>query len=190
MSASYLVDLGGSCQLTPTIFGLQAVSGNVYAASGATIGQSCYTPFSDSACNVVIQGNCAYGSGQLRIQVQSAPADVSGQYTDPTSGLSQMPSWFSSGGLLWLNSGALLGMTVGGQNSGQASGHQISSGFAESAYFLKPFPYIRANVLSGDFYCGDLNVAFVSQFKTTGSGAGFTLSPQGSGVGGPSQINV
>lgn len=189
MSASYLVDLGGSCQLTPSIFGIQSTSGNVYAASGATIGQSCFTPYSDAACNVVIQGNCAYGSGQLRVQIQTAPADVSGQYTDPTSGLAVLPSWFSSGGLLWLNSGGLLGMTVGGQASGQSSGHQISSGFAEAAYFQKPNTYLRANVLSGDFYCGDLAVTFVSQFRTTGSGGGFSTQPQGSGIG-PGAISV
>ncbi len=128
--------------------------------------------------------------GKLRIAVQCADADVSGQYTDPTSGLPQLPRWFSSGGILILNSGGLLGGTLQGALSTQGSnsglpqsGYVIASGFAVAAYFQRPTPgqYTRAIVLSGDFYAGILTATFVSQYRTTGSGGGFSLLP-GSGV--------
>lgn len=173
MSASTLIDLGGTCQLSQTIAGGATTSGVILAASGGTIGQSCFMPYSDNYCNVLITGLPAYASGQLRIAVQGADNDVSGQYTDPTSGLAVLPTWFSSGGILWLNSGGLLGGTIGAA----ASGDYIASGFAEAAAFQRPNAYVRANVVSGDFYAGTLVVNFISQFKTTGSGGGQSQQP-------------
>lgn len=187
MSASLLVDLGNTCQQIQTIGATgAAVSGVIYAASGATIGQSCNMPYSDTYCNVQVNAVPTFASGQLRIQVQTAPADVSGQYTDPTSGLAVLPTWFSSGGILILNSGGILGGTI----SAQTSGDSFYSGACEAAAFQRPGQFARANVLSGDFFTGSLIVNFISQWKTTGSGGGFSLQPQGSGPGGPSLINV
>lgn len=178
MSASTTVDLGNTCQILPSITGAGPGSGIVYAASGAIIGQSIDRLNSDTFCNLLVQGQAVFGSGLLRVAVQSANADVSGQYTDPTSGLAALPTAFSSGGILWINSGALGGGVLGALTSGQA----VQSGFSAAAGFQAPGRYVRANVLSGDFYAGPLNVSFVSQLHTTGSGGGFSMSPSSGAV--------
>jgi len=193
VSANLLVDLQGTAQLGLTLGIGGAGSGLIYPASGAVIGASINMGNADTACNLLLAGNEVFGSGQLRVQVQASDTDVSGNYTDPTSGLAQLPSWFSSGGILILNSGALLNGTLQGAlqtqgvNSGlPGSGYAIQSGFAVAAMFQRPAPgqFVRANVLSGDFYAGTLVGVFISQYRTTGSGGGFSYSP-GSG-----QINV
>lgn len=190
MSASLLVDMQGTLQMGLSIGVGGAGSGLIYPASGAVIGASINMGNADTACNLMLAGNEVFGSGQLRVAVQCADADVSGQYTDPTSGLAQLPSWFSSGGILILNSGALLNGTLQGAlstqgtNSGQPqSGYQIQSGFVVAGMFQRPAPgqFVRAVVLSGDFYAGPLTATFVSQYRTTGSGGGFSFLP-GSGV--------
>lgn len=173
MSASLLVDLGNTCQTLPTIAGNNATSGIIFAASGAIIGATVDRLNADTFCNLLLTGNAAYGSGQLRVAVQTAPSDVSGQFTDPTSGLAAFPTSFQSGGILWLNSGQLGGGLFGPFTSGQA----IQSGFACAGAFQAPNRFVRANVLSGDFFAGTLQVVVVSQLRTTGSGAGFTYSP-------------
>ena len=179
--------MGSTCQLITTIQPTgTSTSGNIFAASGATIGGSCAMPYSDTYCNVLVTAQPTYASGQLRVQVQTAPADVSGQYTDPTSGLAQLPTWFQSGGILILNSGGILGGTIAAQTSGDS----FYSGCCKAAAFQRPNVFARANVLSGDFFAGSLAVSFISQYRTTGSGGGFSFQPQGSGPGGPSQISV
>lgn len=177
MGASYLVDLGNTTQLGLTIGLGGAGSGLVYSASGAVIGQTFYMGNADSVCNVLIAGNEVFGSGQLRVQVQCADTDTSGSYTDPTSGLAQLPSWMSSGGIFILNSGGTGNGTIGAF----VSGHAIQSGFAEAGFFQRVGLFARANVLSGDFYAGPLTVTLVSQDRTTGSGGGFSYQP-GSGT--------
>jgi len=158
----------------PTLaLGAVAGSGIAYAASGGIIGQSVDMLHSDTYCNLLVAGCPIATSGQLRIQVQCSDSDVSGTYTDPTSGLPQFPTWFQSGGIVILNSGGLLGGTKGAQTSGAS----IQSGFAEYAAFQRPTRFARANMVSGDFYAGTLAVSFVSQLKTTGSGGGYSLSP-------------
>ena len=120
-------------------------------------------------------------SGQLRIQVQCSDVDTSGNYTDPTSGLPQFPTNFSSGGILWINSGGLTGAISDASSSGTPnSGHGVSGGFVAFAGFQRVGTFVRANALAGDFYEGSLSVGFVSQSRTTGSGGGYTYSP-GSG---------
>lgn len=174
MSANLIVDLGGTAYLEPSI---ATGSGLVYAASGATIGASLDLLNANTFTNVLIQGEPQFGSGQLRVQVQTSDSDVSGNYTDPTSGLAAFPTWMSSGGIFTLNSGGLLG----GTRSTAVSGHFIASGFAEAGAFQRPHRFTRFNVLSGDFYCGGLTITAVANLKTIGSGAGFTFSP-GSGT--------
>ncbi len=177
MSAALTVDLGNTCQLFNTISPTLAASGVAYAASGAIIGFSCDGINADTFTNVLVAGQASFTSGQLRIQVQSADADTSGLYTDPTSGLAQLPTNFQSGGIIWFNSGQAGGGTFGAF----ISGHAIQSGFAESAAFQCPGRFKRAIMMSGDFYAGPLTVTFVNHLHTTGSGGGFTWSPQSSG---------
>ena len=178
MSANLIVDLGNTAAMQLSVGLGGAGSGLVYAASGAVIGQGVDLRNADTFCNLFAAGNGIFGSGQLRIQIQTSDSDVSGNYTDPTSGLAALPTSFSSGGILILNSGALGGGLLGAFTSGQS----IQSGFAVAAGFQRPQAgtYVRANVLSGDFFAGTLTVGFISQYRTTGSGGGFTYSP-GSG---------
>ena len=168
MSSSLLVDLGNTCQLAQSI-----TTSGAFAASGALIGNIHNMQNANTFCNVMIAGLPNVGSGQLRIAVQTANATTSGSFTDPTSGLAALPTSFSSGGIIILNSGALLG----GVLSTAASGQHIASGFAVSAGFQRPGVYVRANVLSGDFYNGPLSVTFVSQKRVTSSGGGYTPNP-------------
>lgn len=170
MSANLIVDIGGAAQLANTI---GVGSGNTFAASGATIGQSIDLINANTYCNLVAMGNYTFGSGQLRIAVQTADADTSGLYTDPTSGMPVFPAPFQSGGLIILNSGGVGNGLFGTFVSGQSA----LSGFAVAAAFQRPQRFARANVLSGDFYAGNLTVGFISQLKTTGSGGGFTYAP-------------
>lgn len=127
-------------------------------------------------CNLNVVGQAAGTSGQLRVAVQTADVTTSGSFTDPTSGLNQIPPPFQSGGLLIINSGGIMN----GIYSSGTSGYFVQSGFSAFAAFQRPHRYARAVVLSGDFYWGPLAISFVSQYRTTGSGGGFTLSP-GSG---------
>lgn len=183
MSANLLVDLGGTCQLGTTITPPQTQSGVLSPTSGPVIGTSVYLGNANTACNVLVNGIDYVGSGSITIQVQTSDSDVSGNYTDPTSGLAQLPGAFTSGGLLILNSGGLLNGTLGstiqiGASSGQpVSGQAIQSGFAVATYFQRPQTFARANVLSGGFFVGAVTVTFISQLRTTGSGGGYTLSP-------------
>jgi hypothetical protein len=180
MAAGLVLDLGHTSQQGNSIQGFSVLSGVancICVASGTFIGQSIDMLHSDTACNVQVTGQST--SGQLRIQVQTSDTDVSGNYTDPTSGLAQLPSEFQSGGILWINSGGTGQGLLGAQQSGQS----IASGFSLSSYFQRPGRFARANVLTEATaqYAGPLQVNFISQFKTTGSGGGFTLLPS-SGV--------
>lgn len=176
-SANLIVDIGGTAQSQLTIGIGGAGSGNIYAASGAVIGMSVNLIAANTYCNLHVAGTPLFASGQLRIAVQVADADTSGSFVDPTSGTTQLPTSFSSGGILILNSG---GLGSGTLNVG-TSGQNMQSGFSVYAAFLRNGQFARANVLSGDFYAGTLTVSLVSQLKTTGSGGGFSFSP-GSGV--------
>ena len=179
MSANLLVDLGNSCQMGLSIGIGGAGSGLVYPASGAIVGLSVNMRDSDTYCNLKLAGNAVFTSGQLRIAVQTAPSDTSGQFTDPTSGLEpgDRPGAFASGGILWINSGGVGGGVLGAAVSGQ----MVQSGWSAAQAFQRPGQFVRAIVLSGDFYAGPLTVEFISQLRTTGSGGGFSYQP-GSGT--------
>ncbi len=192
MSANLIVDLGGTALSYPTLpaGASGTLSGGVFAASGALVGQSVDMLHANTFTNLMITGLSLNTSGQLRVQVQTSDTDVSGNYTDPTSGLAQLPTYFESGGIIRLNSGGILGGTIqgainqggglgntAGTSGAPNSGYAIQSGFTAFAGFQRIGRYARANVVSGDFYVGPLALAFVSQLKTTGSGGGFTLSP-------------
>lgn len=190
LSANLVVDIGGTCATQPSIVSSPVASGAcVCVNSGAVVGQSVDLINADTFCNVVIQGQSA--SGQLRVQLQTSDTDVSGNYTDPTSGLARFPRDVASGGIVWINSGGTLGGLLGGSiqtgaNSGAPlSGLAEASGFVVAVAFQRPQNgrYARAIALSETTvqFGGSLQVGFVSQNKTTGSGGGFTLSP-GSGA--------
>lgn len=174
-SANLTVDLGNTTQQANSLSSFSSLSGVqncLCAASGGIIGQSVDMLHSDTFCNMLITG-VGGSSGQLRIAVQTSDSDTSGTYTDPTSGLAQLPTVFQSGGIVWLNSGG----TGNGLYGAFVSGQAISSGFCASAAFQRPGRFVRANLVSGDFFAGPLEVNFLSQFKTTGSGGGFTYQP-------------
>lgn len=176
-SASLVVDLGNTTQQGASIVDAPFLSGgSIFVASGATVGQSIFMGNADTFCNLQLTGVSA--SGQLRVQVQCANADVSGQYTDPTSGLAQFPTSFASGGILWINSGGTGGGVLGAFVSGQA----LASGYAAAAGFQRTGPFTRALALSEGSaqYAGSLHAVFISNLRTTGSGGGFSYSP-GSG---------
>ncbi len=171
MSANLLVDLGNTCQLAPSLYSGNGVSGQVCGLSGMIVGEIVDMLHSDTYCNVYINGKAVFASGNLIIGVQSSDALTSGSFTDPTSGLSVLPTVFQSGGVVWINSGSTGGV-LGALTSGQA----VLSGFMASAAFQRPGRYARLVFMSG-FYLGTLQAGFISQFKTTGSGGGFSYSP-------------
>lgn len=180
MSANLLVDLGNTAQLGYSLPNNVAIgSGGVVDTrnSGASVGASVDMLHSDTWCNVLVAGICLT-SGPLVLQVQVSDSDVSGNYTDPTSGMASIAGPMQSGGLIYLG---LSGIANPGLfNSGFVSGQSLLSGFAAAAGFTRNGRYARVNALSG-FYQGPLTALLVSQYKTTGSGGGFSFAP-GSGT--------
>lgn len=176
MSAGLTVDLGNSCQMGVSIVGTPILSGALTAPnSGAIVGTGINMQHADTYCNLFAAGYSVSGN-QFRVQVQCADTDTSGSYTDPTSGLASMPGAFSSGGILWFSSG-----NNGGFFNPFTSGQATASGFMAAQGFGRTGTFVRALLLSGDAGGGPLTVGFISNFRTTGSGGGFTLAPS-SGV--------
>jgi len=167
------VDIGGTAYFEPSLLPPQTQSGLICPNSGALIGLSVDMNNANTFCNIYVTGVTYNQSGQVLLQVQTSDSDTSGNYTDPTSGLAAFPTYFSSGGILILNSGGV-GMGVLGA---QVSGQSILSGFTQFAAFQRPGRFARINVLSGGFYNGPLVAGFVSQLRTTGSGGGFSFQP-------------
>lgn len=181
-SANLIVDLGNTALQGVSISAVPLLSGGaLFPCSGALVGAGIDMNNADTFCNLEIQGTAP--SGQLRIAVQCADTDTSGSYTDPTSGLPVMPGPFSSGGVLFINSGGAGGGTIGQAFASGLSGftQAIASGFAVAAGFQRTGRFVRGVALSGDFFAGPGFVSFISQLRTTGSGGGSTQSP-GSGT--------
>ena len=176
MSAG-LVDLGNQLLFAPSIMpgaGVLATTGSgTCPASGESVGMICDMRDANNATNLLV----AFGvsqSGQFKIQVQTSDDTVSGNYTDPTSGLQRMPTGFLSGGIAVFNSG---------NPTADASG-----GFHAMA-FLRPHRYVRARLLSGDLFNSMVLAGFAGAQKRTGSGPGYSQSPASgtsgsAGVGG------
>jgi hypothetical protein len=161
MSASLLVDLGNTCALQDSI--APAVGVGSTPASGVIVGIPVDMNNANSFCNVLVAAGQSL-SGQFKVLVQSSDSTASGTFTDPTSGLAQLPTSFLSGGVFICNSGGT-----------------ASSGGIQSAAFQRTGRYVRAIIMSGDQNNSPVNVGFISQLRTTGSGGGYSLSP-GSGV--------
>ena len=166
MSANLLVDLGSTCQQGVTIAPANGVGSS--PASGVIVGTPVDLANANTFCNLQVVGGVSQ-SGPFKVQVQTSPTLNSGDFTDPTSGLAQLPTSFLSGGVMVCNSGA------------GVSGSPFASGLSQSAAFQRPHRYARAIAMSGDQYNAPVTATFISQLRTTGSGAGFTFSP-GSGV--------
>lgn len=222
-SANTIVDIGGTAQFVPSLSAVTpVVSGAVLGLSGVVIGQWVDMSNSDTFCNVyVAAGAC---SGPILIQVQCAPgpndipytnafsgnifsggAPLSGNFTDPTSGLAQLPTWFSSGGILIVNSGLYTnpgqlgasGQLVNNysqgtlpfgpnpiQNSmggnafvGSGAIPEFASGGIAFAAFQRPFQYVRLNLLSGATTTTFVQAGLLSNKMTTSSGGGFSQQP-------------
>ncbi len=178
MSASLLVDLFNTCQVGVSIQDSPLLSGSLNCvASGAIIGQTINLANADTYCNLFANGISA--SGLLRLQVQCSDGTTSGSFTDPTSGLAQFPGAFSSGGILWVNSGGdngLLGPVISGQS--------IASGFFVGAGFQRTGTFARVNALleGSAQFAGSLTAGFISNLRTVGSGGGFTYQPTSGSV--------
>lgn len=219
MSANLHVGIQNTAKYVPSISFNNGLSGAL-----GTIGQWVDMSNCDTYCNVyVTAGAC---SGPLIFQVQTAegPYDIpltgnafsgnvfsggapmSGSFSDPTSGLAQLPTTFQSGGQLYVNSGlytlpGALGAS-GQQVNGYAQGTlpfgvntvqqgmggeaQITSGSAPAfasggvafAGFQRNYQYARLILVSGATIPQYIQAGFISQSLTTGSGGGFTFSPQ------------
>lgn len=234
MSANTIIDVGGTCLFVPSlsvagqavnISGAFPGSGSVVGLSGTvTVGQWVDLANANTYCNVyVAAGPC---SGPLLIAVQTAqgPYDIpftgndfsgnifsggapsSGGFSDPTSGLAQLPTWFNSGGVLIINSGLSInpgqlgasGQQVGGypqgtlpfgpnpvingQNGpafiGSGAAPEFASGGVAFAAFQRNYQYARLVLLSGATSVQYLQAGFLSHIRTTGSGGGFSYQPQ------------
>ena len=211
-SANLVVDLGDTTMFPPSAISTGS------PLSGAVVGTVCDLKDANTFTNVYVIGGATSGivgiqiqtsdvtSGQLSSGGLSAIA-TSGSFTDPTSGLAQLPTWVSSGGILWVNSG-LWSLPQGGGASGTMSvntfgfgtnpvfGAQTPAGgsFPVSGNFTvfgsgggmaiggfqRPNRYARLIILSGSF-SAFVAAGFIANLKSTGSGGGFTYSP-GSGV--------
>lgn len=194
MSAGLVVDLGNTTQQAPSLplsFAAAPAgqtgepSGALCGLSGVQVGAIVDMLHADTFTNLYICGRDYLISGQLFVGVQTSDSTASGTFTDPTSGLAQLPTVFQSGGIVWLNSGGGAGAS-GGLFGPFTSGQAIASGFHVTAGFQRPGRYVRAIFVSGaggsgNQFVGRIEVGFVGQFRTTGSGGGFTFSPQTGG---------
>ncbi len=188
MSASYAVDLGSTLQSMPSLpsaavaadGGMAILSGGgISSLSGVLIGDIVDMLNSDTYCNVYVAGR-SIGSGPLIIGVQTSDSTASGTFTDPTSGLAAIQAPFQSGGNLIIGSGDWTAGWGGIFGSG-ISGQVVLSGFMAIGAFQRPQRYARLIVNSGFMDVVGFQAGFMSQLRTTGSGAGFTYSPS-SGV--------
>lgn len=135
MSANLVVDVGNTCQFNPSLLLTDVFSAQSGTASrqqvnsGPVVGLPVDLKNTNTFCNVLVVGGA--GSGPVGIQVQTSDLisgfvasggglPTSGSFTDPTSGLPQMPTNFNSGGIIWINSGLFVLPGAGGLSGGTA----------------------------------------------------------------------
>lgn len=183
MAADLLVDLFSHSLAYPSLpspsqgadAGLAITSGGcVSSLSGVQIGDSIDLNDVNHFTNVYVEGR-SFGSGPLLIGVQDSPDSTSGNFTDPTSGLAQFPTWFRSGGWLIIGSGPATATNLGIAGSG-LSGQIIQSGFMTFGAFQRKGRWARL-VLGSGFYDGTLRAGFIAQRRVIGSGTGYSVSP-------------
>lgn len=228
MSANLIVDVGNTGYFPASISSANN-SGTALSSGQTIVGQWLDMSNSDTFCNVWVSvGPC---SGPIGIQVQTAPgpnvlppftnafsgnifsggAPQSGNFTDPTSGLAQLPTWFSSGGILWINSG--LYTVPGGQNASGVSPTNnyptgtipfgptpvqnaqcgtaiilsgswpvMASGGHAFGAFQRNHQYVRLIYLSGTTLPPFIQAGLLANLMTTGSGGGATWQPLQAGT--------
>ncbi len=170
MSANLLVDAFGTLD--------RATSVAVGSGSDLTVGRIVDLLGANTMCQVWVAGTA--GSGVIEVRVQTSDSTTSGSFTDPTSGLAALPTNFCSGGVLFANSG----LWASGWSSPCAPVNNapvFCSGGIEFGGFQRPHRYARLVYNSGVFPSW-ITAGFMSNKKTTTSGAGYTLSPTSGGV--------
>jgi hypothetical protein len=184
MSANLVVDLFNNVHSQPSVpsatvaaDGAIAISsgGVISSLSGVLVGDPIDLGDANTVCNVYVAGR-PLGSGPLIIGVQTSDSTASGTFTDPTSGLAQMPGKFASGGQLILGSGAWTDAAGGIWGSG-VSGQAFLSGIMTGSYFQRPHQYARLLVMSGFADVAGFQAGFITQLRTVGSGGGYSPSP-------------
>ncbi len=171
MSANLVVDLGATCDYRASLV-------NAPLLSGPAVGEIVDFLGADTYCNLWAT-TAGPSSGQIAILIQTSDGVASGSFTDPTSGLPRFPTFISSGGIFWVNSG----LYVSGWSSIAApvnNAPQFCSGGIAFGAFVRPHRYARLVGLSGDVG-STITAGFVSNKRTIGSGGGSTQSP-GSGT--------
>ncbi len=169
-SAGLILDLAaqGDYRLS-----LTSVSG-----AGAAVGEIVDLLHANTYTNVWAVGQLG-ASGSTSYQIQTSDSTVSGTFTDPTSGLARYPQFLVSGGIFVVNSG----LWVSGNQSLSApvnNAPMFCSGGIQFAALLRPDGagrYARIFMLSGAFP-NPVAAGFIAHKKTTGSGGGFSFSPQ------------
>lgn len=161
MSANLIVDVANTA-----LFGvsLSQATGVASPASGVQIGM----PIDMEHANTNTQIWATLGanaSGPCQVAVQTANVTTSGSFTDPTSGLAQMPDGLLSGGLLWVGSG----------------GNPLS-GTMTWGSFQRPHKYARLVCLSGSQTNAILTAGLLGQLRTTTSGGWYSYSPGSGGA--------
>lgn len=171
MSANLIVDIGNTCDYRPSLV--------IGSGSNLIVGQIVDLLNAHINTNVFVAGGTPGGSGVVEIRVQTADATTSGSFTDPTSGMAQMPAGFASGGVLFANSGLF---SSGNQSLSSPVNNAplFCSGGIMFNHFQRPHRYARLVNNSGVFP-GAITAGFIGNKHVTGSGGGFTLNP-GSGA--------
>lgn len=171
MSANLVVDLFSTCDAD--------VSVSVGSGSNLVVGGIVDLLYANTYCNVFCVGGVVGASGAIEVRLQTSDVLTSGSFTDPTSGLAQLPVNVQSGGALFFNSG-LWTSGIYSPSSQVNNSPMFGSGGISFGAFQRPQRYARLILNSGPFP-GPIFAGFISNKKTTGSGGGTTQSP-GSGA--------
>ena len=180
MSANLVIDLPQTTNFFPSI--------NNVSGSNVAVGAIVDLLNSDAYCNVFIVAGGGI-SGVIPVTVQTSDSTASGSFTVPMSGLAQAPQsitgqGFTLSGVFWANSGLYASGNQSPFNGLVDGAPAFCSGGIQFATFQRNTRYARLVTFSGNE--GSIYTAgFISQKLETGSGYGFSWSPQ-SGTG----INV
>ena len=161
MSANYVVDLNATTLHQVSVGGDPGVAQSV--SSGLQNGNQVDAMHANTFTNVFVAIGDGADGNAFDVQIQTT-ATSGASWSDPTSGLTQFPDNFQSGGIMHVNSGGTL-----------------SGGGIQFGAFLSPHRYKRLLILSGSSADCHAIGGFISQKKTVGSGGGFTFLP-GSGT--------
>jgi hypothetical protein len=171
VSANLIVDIANGADYRASVM--------IGSGASFTVGEIVDLLQCDTYCNVFVAGGVGAGSGLIETRIQTSDDTVSGNFTDPTSGLAQLPVNVVSGGVIFANSG----LWVSGNysvTSPISGAPMFCSGGIFFGAFQRPQRYARLINNSGAFP-GAITAGFISQKRTTGSGGGYSLAPS-SGV--------